>query len=99
MSKVYGSGISPILKEISDSLWEIDARPDDRQRPYEYSQDALASSTKIFMSVCMDRFWKLHEQKGTSIEDRSTLVSEMGSDMRNLIIKYLGVDMHDEVLK
>ncbi len=99
MSKEYGGSISPILKEIADALWEIDSRPDEEQHPYGYTEDALASSTKIFMSVCMDRFWKLHERRGTSIEERIVLVEGLGKDLRNLLIKHIEVDMHEEILK
>lgn len=93
MSKYFGEQISPILAEIANSLWEIDARG--HQEPYEYADRALADASKIFMSVCMDTFWKLAETKKWSLDERSKRVQAMGQDLRKFIKKHLGVDPHN----
>lgn len=93
MSKYFGEQISPLLAEIADSMWEIDAR--DRQEPYEYADRALADASKIFMSVCMDAFWKRSEAEKWSLDERSERVQAMGQDLRDFIKKHLGVDPHN----
>ena len=90
MSKFYGEQISPVLKEIHDTLWEIDARH--LQEAYEYTPDALPSASKIFMSVCMDRLWLNQNKNGVSLEDRLTQAEKMGEDLRQFMIKHLNVD-------
>lgn len=90
MSKFYGEQISPVLKEIHDALWEIDARH--LQEAYEYSPDALPSASKIFMSVCMDRLWLNQNKNDVSLEDRLTQAEKMGEDLRQFMIKHLNVD-------
>lgn len=97
MSKEYGTLITPILKEISDSLWEIDAR--DKQQPYEYGDSALNSAVKIMMSVGFDRMWSNFEALETDKESRLNLVEDFGAELRILIIKHLDVDMREEIKK
>lgn len=93
MSKYFGEQISPVLAEIADSLWEIDAR--ELQEPYEYADRALADASKIFMSVCMDTFWKLAETEKWSLDERSERVQAMGNALREFIKEYLDIDSHD----
>ena len=93
MSKYYGVIISPILAEIADSMWEIDAI--EIQQPYEYADRALADATKIFMSVAMDRFWSNAEKEGWTEEQRSEKVQALGKGLRAFIQDHLGVDSHD----
>ena len=97
MSRYYGEQITPILKEVSDTLWEIDAR--DNVQPYEYGATALNSASKIMMSVCMDRMWAKWEKEKIPIEERLERVSAFGNEFRELIQKHLGVDMHKEIRK
>jgi len=97
MSKYYGSKMTPVLREISDSLWEIDAR--EGQEPYEYGETALNSAVKIMMSVGFDRMWSDFEALDTDIDSRLTLAKDFGTEFRMLIIKHLGVDMHEEIKK
>lgn len=93
MSKYYGEHISPVLKEIHDTLWEIDAR--ELNEPYEYSPEALPAASKIFMSVCMDRLWLNQNKSDAPIEDRLAQAENMGEDLRQFMIKHLGVDPKD----
>lgn len=97
MSSYYGRHITPVLKEISDSLWEIDAR--ENQEPYGYGETALNSASKIMTSVCMDRMWADFETHGTSMESRMNIVTAFAEDFRELIKTHLGVDMHEEIKK
>ena len=95
MSRYYGEQITPILKEVSDTLWEIDAR--DNVQPYEYGATALNSASKIMTSVCMDRMWAKWEREEVPIEERLHLVTLFGDELRDLIRRHLGVDMHEEI--
>lgn len=93
MSKYFGKEISPILIEIADALWEIDARP--LQEPYEFSDEAYRAICKIFMSGCVDQFWALAEKKDWSQDEREKRVAELGNDLRQFTIKHLEIDPHD----
>ena len=93
MSKYYGKQISPILAEIAEGMWEIDAR--ELQQPYEYAETALADATKIFMSVAMDKFWANAEAEGWTMEQRSERVQALGDGLRAFIKEHLGVDSHE----
>jgi len=97
MSKHYGAKITPVLKEISDSLWEIDSR--EQQQAYEYCDSALNSAVKIMMNVGLDRMWSDFEALETDKESRLNLVEDFGAELRMLIIKHIGVDMHEEIKK
>lgn len=90
MSKEYGKNISPILEEIADSLWEIDAR--DNQEPYEYSDEAFASALKIMMSVSMDILWKNQEKDNTPFNIRKKQATKLGEDLAKLISDNLNID-------
>lgn len=92
MSKEYGKLISPVLAEIHDSLWEIDAR--ESNEPYNYTEDAIRSALKITMSVSMDRLWKNQEEANTPMEDRSLQAELLGLDLKQLFEKHLGIDTH-----
>ena len=93
MSKYYGKQISPILAEIAEGMWEIDAR--ELQQPYEYAETALADATKIFMSVAMDKLWANAEAEGWTMEQRSERAEALGEGLRAFIKEHLGVDSHD----
>jgi hypothetical protein len=90
MSKEYGKSISPILEEIADALWEIDAR--EMAQPYEYSENAFRASLKIMMSVAMDRLWDNQEKFETPKEDRLLQAEKLGNDFRKLFKENLNVD-------
>ena len=83
---------APILKEIEMGLWEHDFRVDEGAEPYTYDDEATRACLKIFMSAML---WKLWDNKdGKNIEDKVRLVEEMGNDIKNLIMKYTGIDTH-----
>lgn len=90
MSAEYGKQISPVLAEIADTLWEIDARG--LQAPYGYSEEGFRGALKIFMSVCMDKLWANAEANETPQEDRELFVLRLGSDLRELMMEHLNVD-------
>jgi hypothetical protein len=74
-------------------MWDIDAR--DIQEPYEYSDDAIPSASKIFMSVCMDRLWANQQSSDTPMFIREAEAEAMGRDLRRFFRDHLGVDSHD----
>lgn len=97
MSKHYGEHITPLLKELSDSFWEIDAR--EGREPYEFGDSALNSAAKIFSAVVLDRLWLNQERDDVPLEERLSQAQSMGEDIRQFILTHLGVDMHEEIKK
>lgn len=93
MSKEYGKNITPILDEIADAMWEIDAR--ENVEPYEYGEHALRSASKIMMSVCMDKLWAKQESENTPFEERCQQAEALGHDLRQLVKKNLNIDPHN----
>lgn len=97
MSKQYGKEITPILKEISDSMWEIDARSD--PEAYEFPDLVMVYSAKIMMNVMMDKMWANQEAVNTPLEERVANAENLGNQFRQLMLEHLGVDMHEEIKK
>ncbi|MBP9839974.1 MAG: hypothetical protein KBC44_03310 [Candidatus Pacebacteria bacterium] len=97
MSKEYGKNISPIFEELSDALWEIDAREDNE--PYEYGEFALNHATKIFMSVIMDKLWTRMQAQDLEPEEMEALTIKLGEGLKQLIRDTLHIDMGDELTR
>lgn len=85
MQKI-GQRISPILKEMNDTLWEYEAHhPGVRMG---WSDQDLNYATKIFMCVLMDRMFEYNEGDG----ERLRLADEAGKTMRSLIRHWTTLD-------
>lgn len=88
---MIGEKLSPILLEMEAAILEFDAsigiKPD-------YSMDAFRATTKIFMSVLMDKIWELQEAEEIETSDRLTMAFQCGAELRNIIKKYTNIDTH-----
>ena len=92
MSKIAGFNLTPVLEEIHDTLWEIDARKN--QEPYEFGDTAVRSALKILMCVTMDKLWANQELTNMPIEEREKQAMELGQAYKDLFKKHLGIDTH-----
>lgn len=89
---MIGKRLSPILKEIEDTLWEFEENTTNKP---EYTDEGFRSSIKIFMSTIMDKMWDLQESENIEIEDRIKMATKVGEEIRNLIKTYTDIDTHD----
>ncbi len=87
-----GQKLSPILNEISEALWEFDAQELGSPR---FEDEDLASATKIFTSVMLDKLWALSESEGLDLETAGAMAEKLGHELRHLIKVYTGLDSHD----
>jgi len=87
--ETIGQKIQPILKEIEDTLWEFEAF--NGSKPC-YPEEAIASASKIFISVLMDKMWELQEKEKMDLEDRSNMAEKLGGDIKSMLKTYLNVD-------
>lgn len=91
MRKSIGEKLSPILKEMADTILEYDVNVGFKPN---YEKDALEDATIIFMSVFMDKIWELQEKEKISMDDRCNMVTKAGEDFRKLIKTFTGIDTH-----
>jgi len=89
---MIGQKLSPILKEIEDSLWEFEAEVG---QPPLYTNDGFRGGIKIFISVMLDKMWDLQEDENMSMEDRSNMAEKCGSEVMEIVRKYTGVNTHE----
>lgn len=87
-----GQKISPILEEIENTLWEFEAY--NGSKP-EYTDAGFRSATKIFMSVIMDKMWKLQDKENITLEDRQNMALKAGEAVRGFVKTYTNIDTHD----
>lgn len=86
-----GQKLSPVLEEISDTLWESEAN---NPRPHEYTDKGFHAATKIFMSAMMDKMWILQEEEDMPLNERIKMVEFCGKRIRKLILEMTGKDSH-----
>lgn len=84
-----GQKLSPILEEISDTLWESEAN---NPRPCEYTDKGFHAATKIFMSTMMDKMWILQEKEDMPLNERIKMVEHCGKKIRKLILEMTNED-------
>jgi len=89
---MIGKKIQPILKEIEDTLWEFEAHSGEKPN---FPEESLASATKIFMSVMMDKLYELNIKEEMDLETSSAMAEKCGEDIRKIIKVYTGKDSHD----
>lgn len=87
-----GIRISPILAEIEDALWEDDFEENGPQR---FTVAGTRAAVKIFSTVVMDKIWEKAEREGLSLEEKSALAHQAGTEIRELFKRFTGVDSHD----
>jgi hypothetical protein len=77
---MIGKKLSPILSEIESALIEFEINV---ARPPEYTDEGFRASVKIFLSVMLDKMWKLQEDEGIlqiASTGTSTMIIGWGSD-------------------
>jgi hypothetical protein len=89
---MIGKRISPILKEIEETLWEFEHNT--AIKP-EYTDDGFRGGIKIFMSVLLDKMWELQSNENIDIKDRENMAEKAGEDVRRIIKTYTDIDTHD----
>jgi len=89
---MIGQKISPILKEIEETIWEFEAHKGTKP---EYTTEGFRGGIKIFMSVLMDKMWELQEDEDIDMEDRENMATQCGNDVRDLIKKYTNIDSRE----
>jgi len=88
---MIGKKISPILSEIESALIEYELNIN---RPPEYTDEGFRASVKIFLSVMLDKMWKLQEDEGIDINTRADMAEKLGTEIRNIIRVYTNIDTH-----
>jgi hypothetical protein len=88
---MIGKKISPILSEIESALIEYELNIN---RPPEYTDEGFRASVKIFLSVMLDKMWKLQEDEGIDINTRADMAEKLGNELRNIIRVYTNIDTH-----
>jgi len=94
-NKTLGEKISPVLKEIHDTLWEHEARSGINNIKPNYTEDGFRSAVKIFTSAMMDKMYDYQEEKQIKMEDRMILVEQLGKHIHELVKESTGIDMHE----
>jgi hypothetical protein len=85
------------LQEWFEILIQIEADRDDfGGTPHEFSDQSFFNVTWLFTHVLMNKMWFTPEGKRElSMEEKSTLVENAGRELREFIIKYTTLDMHE----
>lgn len=86
---MIGKNLSPILEEIELALWENECHTD---LPPEFTDKAFRSALKIFMSVSMERIYKLQKSEGMPLKDACNMVTSFGNEISGLIKNYIDID-------
>jgi hypothetical protein len=89
---MIGKKLSPVLSEIESALIEYELNIN---RPPEYTDEGFRASVKIFLSVMLDKMWKLQEDERIDINTRADMAEKLGSEIRNIIRIYTNIDTHD----
>lgn len=89
---MIGKKLSPILSEIESALIEYELNIN---RPPEYTDEGFRASVKIFLSVMLDKMWKLQEDEEIDINTRADMAEKLGNELRNIIRVYTNIDTHD----
>jgi len=90
---MIGQRISPILKEIEDTLWEFEINAPNMTP--NYSDDGFKASIKIFMSTMLDKMWVMQEDENIEMEDREKMALKLGGDIKRLVKTYADIDTHE----
>jgi len=86
---MIGEQISPVLKEIEDTLWEFEANIG---LPPEYTKEGFQAAIKIFMSTLMDKMWALQEEEDMELSTRKAMATKAGEEIKNIVKKYTNID-------
>ena len=86
-----GERLSPILVEIEETLWEHEATL--ATKP-EYTLAGFRAAAKIFMSAMMDYTYSSNAAIGMNMGQMTADVEKLGKEVRDLILKYTGIDSY-----
>jgi hypothetical protein len=89
---MIGKKLSPILSEIESALIEYELNIN---RPPQYTDEGFRASVKIFLSVMLDKMWKLQEDEGIDIDTRADMAEKLGTEIRNIVRIYTNIDTHN----
>jgi hypothetical protein len=89
---MIGKKLSPILSEIESALIEFEINV---AKPPEYTDEGFRASVKIFLSVMLDKMWKLQEDEGIDINTRADMAEKLGNEIRNIVRIYTNIDTHN----
>lgn len=89
---MIGEKLSPILREIEDTLWEFEANSGSKP---EFTMEGFRAAVKIFMAVMMDKVWELQTDEYMSIEDRLNMVQKCGEEVRKVVKTFTNLDAHE----
>jgi hypothetical protein len=87
--------LSPVLKEISDFMWEFEA--ENPSTPYGFDEEDLTHATKIFMAALMNVMFGNRGKK--DLTQMIGLAEHVGGSVREIIKQACGVDMHEAIKK
>ena len=90
---MIGQRLSPILKEIEDTLWEFEIHYPN-QRPI-YNIDGFKGSIKIFMSDMLDKMWGMQEDDNIDMVDRQKMAERLGEEIKRIVMTYTGINTHE----
>jgi hypothetical protein len=88
---MIGKKLSPILSEIESTLIEYELNV---AKPPEYTNEGFRAAIKIFLSVMLDKMWKLQEDEGIDIDTRADMAEKLGNEIRNIVRVYTNIDTH-----
>lgn len=81
--------IENILYEIELLFWDnTGIKPN-------FSRKAFFSCNKIFLDAIMDKMFDYQDELGLTKEQRSEMTINCGNEIRELVKKYTGIDMHE----
>ena len=87
-----GKEISPILKKISETIWENEHYC--RGQQPKFTEEGFLGALKIFTATLMDKMWDYQEEQGVLVEDRLIIVAKTGMEIRKLVKGLTGIDPH-----
>ncbi len=88
---IYSEEMCQVLAEIESWLLERDMR---NAGPVGYTDDGFRAACKLFMSVMMDRMWRLQENETIPMKERMGMAQALGEELRTLIKTYADIDTH-----
>ncbi len=92
MEEARKNPYSEALLEIEQALWEHDVRVDNGAAPYQYDDETFRACLKIFMSALIWKLWTFMDKK--SLTEKASNAENVGNILRNIILKFTGIDSH-----
>jgi hypothetical protein len=87
--QTLGQKLSPILKEIEETLLE------NYENQPKFTNDGFISASYIFQSAIMDKMFDVQEKENMPLNLREEMANKCGMEIRELIKKFCNIDSHD----